>query len=53
MVCGAVKREYAHVEPLTPLLPMFPGYGMTGRPVKLAQCLRALKEGLDTLQKIW
>jgi len=40
MVCGAVKREYAHVEPL----------GKTGRPAKLAHCLRALKEGLDTLR---
>ena len=31
MVCGAVKREHAHVEPLTPLLPMLPGYGIEGR----------------------
>ena len=53
MVCGAVKRENAHVEPLTPLLPMFPGYGIEGRPVQLAHCLRALKEGLDSLKNFW
>jgi hypothetical protein len=53
MVCGAVKRENVHVAPLTPLLPMFPESGITGHPVQLAHCLRALKEGLDTLQQFW
>jgi hypothetical protein len=53
MVCGAVKRENVHVEPLTPFLPMFPGFGIEGCPVQLAHCLRALKQGLDTLKKFW
>jgi len=53
MVCGGVKREKVHVEPLTPLLPMFPGYGTKGRPVQLAYCLQALKRGLDALKKFW
>lgn len=53
MVCGAIKRENAHVEPLTPLLPMFPGLGIEGRPVQIARCPRALKEGLDALRQFW
>ena len=53
MVCGAVKREHAQVEPLTPLLAMLPGYGIEGRQVQLAYCLQALKQGLDTLQTFW
>ena len=53
MVCGAVKRELAHVEPLTPLLPMLPGYGIEGRHVQLAYCLQSLKQGLDSLHTFW
>ncbi|PVG00116.1 hypothetical protein CPB86DRAFT_782982 [Serendipita vermifera] len=53
MVCGAAKRENVHVEPLTPLLPMFPGLGIESRPVQIAHCLRALKEGLDALRDFW
>ena len=53
MVCGAIKREHVQVEPLTPFIPMFPGYGVAGRPVQLAYCLQALKEGLDCLQAFW
>ncbi|PVG00171.1 hypothetical protein CPB86DRAFT_755649 [Serendipita vermifera] len=53
MVCGAIKHENAHVEPLTPLLPMFPGFGIEGRPVQIAYCLRALKDGLDALRGFW
>jgi hypothetical protein len=53
MVCGAIKREDVHVEPLTPLLPMFPGFGIEGRPVQIAHCLRALKQGLDILKEFW
>jgi hypothetical protein len=53
MVCGAIKLEELHVEPLTPLLPMLPGFGITGRPYQIAYCLRALKEGLDALQEFW
>jgi len=53
MVCGAVKRENVHVEPLTSLLPMLPGYGIVGRPIQLAHCLRALKQGLDVLKRFW
>ena len=50
MVRGAVKPENAHVEPLTLYLPILPGYGIEARPVQLAHCLRALKQGLDALQ---
>jgi hypothetical protein len=32
---------------------MFPGFGSEGRPVKIAQCLRALKLGMDDLKKFW
>ncbi len=53
MVCGAVKRENVHVEPLTSLLPMFPGYGIEGHQVQLANCFQALKQGLDALQEFW
>ncbi|KAG8824328.1 hypothetical protein FRC18_010548 [Serendipita sp. 400] len=53
MVCGAVKRKNVHVEPLTPLLPMFPGFGTEGRVMQLAHCLRALKEGTDKLREFW
>ena len=53
MVCGAVKRDNVHVEPLTPFLPMLPGCGIEGRRVQLANCLRALKQGLGTLQNFW
>jgi hypothetical protein len=53
MVCGGVKCEHVHVEPLTPLLPMFPGYGIEGCPAQIAYCLRALKEGLGALQQFW
>ena len=53
MVCGAIKRGNVHVEPLTPLLPMFPEFGVEGRPAQIAHCLRALKQGLDTLTEFW
>ncbi|KAG8783397.1 hypothetical protein FRC15_005267 [Serendipita sp. 397] len=53
MVCGAVKRENVHVEPLTPFLPMFPGFGTEGRLMQLTHCLRALKEGTDKLREFW
>jgi len=53
MVCGAVKRKNVHVEPLTPFLPMFPGYGVEGHTVQLAKCLGALKQGLDALHTFW
>ncbi|KAG8776178.1 hypothetical protein FRC16_004601 [Serendipita sp. 398] len=53
MICGAIYHENAHIEPLTPLLPMFPEIGIEGRPAKIAHCLRALKEGLDAIQEFW
>jgi hypothetical protein len=53
MVCGAIKHKNAHVEPLTPLLPMFPGFDIDGRPFQIAHCLRALKQGLDALKEFW
>ncbi|PVF91268.1 hypothetical protein CPB86DRAFT_366083 [Serendipita vermifera] len=53
MVCGAVKREQVHVEPLTMLIPMLPGFGIQGRPIQLAYCLQALKQGLDELRRFW
>jgi hypothetical protein len=53
MVCGAVKRENVHVEPLSEFLPMLPGVGIKGRPIQLAHCLRALKQGLDELRGFW
>ena len=48
MIC---ERKNVHVEPLTPFLPMLAWYGIEGCAVQLAYCLRALKHGLDTLQK--
>ena len=53
MVCGAINRKNVHVEPLTPFLPMLPGYGIEGRAIQLAHCLRALKHGVDALQEFW
>jgi hypothetical protein len=53
MVCGAVKREQVHAEPLTPFLPMLPGFGIQGRPIQLAYCLQALRQGLDELRGFW
>lgn len=53
MVCGAIKHENVHVEPLTPLLPMFPEFSIQGRSGQLAHCLRALREGLDALREFW
>jgi hypothetical protein len=38
------------VEPLTPYIPMLPDHDIEGRPMVIAQCLRAFKKAIGLIR---